>query len=66
MNENYTHILDLASKVDPPDDGILTRTLFNGDDVKAVIFGFGKGEECRFSYRCCGESRDGSEGSGEG
>ena len=41
----YTHIADLANEVTPPDDGILTRTLFNDDDVKAVIFGFGQGEE---------------------
>ena len=45
MNDNYTHIIDLAKEVEPPDDGILTRTLFNDDDVKAVIFGFGQGEE---------------------
>jgi quercetin dioxygenase-like cupin family protein len=42
---NYTHIIDLAKEVEPPEDGILTRTLFNDDDVKAVIFGFGQGEE---------------------
>jgi len=45
MNNSYTHIVDLAKEVEPPSDGILTRTLFNGDDVKAVIFGFGQGEE---------------------
>jgi quercetin dioxygenase-like cupin family protein len=45
MSDNYNHIIDLAKEVDPPSDGILTRTLFNNDDVKAVIFGFGKGEE---------------------
>lgn len=45
MNPSYTHIVDLAKEVDPPEDGILTRTLFNDDDVKAVIFGFGQGEE---------------------
>ena len=45
MNQSYTHILDLAKEVEPPEDGILTRTLFNDDDVKAVIFGFGQGEE---------------------
>ena len=45
MSNSYTHIVDLASEVEPPNDGILTRTLFNGDDVKAVIFGFGEGEE---------------------
>jgi quercetin dioxygenase-like cupin family protein len=45
MSNSYTHIVDLASEIEPPDDGILTRTLFNDDDVKAVIFGFGEGEE---------------------
>jgi quercetin dioxygenase-like cupin family protein len=45
VNPSYTHIVDLAKEVDPPEDGILTRTLFNDDDVKAVIFGFGQGEE---------------------
>ena len=45
MNQTYTHIIDLAKEVEPPEDGILTRTLFNDDHVKAVIFGFGQGEE---------------------
>jgi quercetin dioxygenase-like cupin family protein len=45
MSANFTHIVDLAKEVDPPSDGILTRTLFNDDDVKAVIFGFGPGQE---------------------
>lgn len=41
MSQAFTHIVDLAKEVEPPADGILTRTLFNNDDVKAVIFGFG-------------------------
>ena len=45
MSRSYTHITDLAQEVEPPDNGILTRTLLNADDVKAVIFGFGPGEE---------------------
>ncbi len=45
MSQPFTQIVDLAKEVEPPDDGILTRTLFNNDDVKAVIFGFGQGEE---------------------
>jgi quercetin dioxygenase-like cupin family protein len=45
MNDSFTHFVDLAKEVEPPSDGILTRTLFNDDDVKAVIFGFGQGEE---------------------
>ena len=45
MSHDYTHITNLAKEVEPPEDGILTRTLFNDDNVKAVIFGFGQGEE---------------------
>ena len=45
MSQSYTHITDLAKEVQPPDEGILTRTLFNDDNVKAVIFGLGQGEE---------------------
>lgn len=45
MSADYTHIVDVAREVEPPSDGILTRTLFNDDDVKAVIFGFGPGQE---------------------
>jgi quercetin dioxygenase-like cupin family protein len=45
MTNNYTHIVDLAREAEPPADGILSRTLFNDDHVKAVIFGFGQGEE---------------------
>jgi quercetin dioxygenase-like cupin family protein len=45
VNDNFTHIIDLAKEVEPPEDGILTRTLFNDDHVKVVIFGFGSGQE---------------------
>ena len=45
MSQGFTHTVDLAKEVEPPEDGILTRTLFNDDDVKAVIFGFGQAEE---------------------
>ena len=45
MNTGYTHIVDLAKEAEPPEDGILTRTLFNDDDLKAVLFGFGPGQE---------------------
>jgi len=41
----YTHINDLAKEAHPPEKGILSRTLFNDEKVKAVIFGFGQGEE---------------------
>ena len=41
----YTHVLDLAQEVQPPDKGILSRTLYNDDRLKAVAFGFAQGEE---------------------
>lgn len=45
MTTTYTRIIDLAKEVEPPDDGILTRTVFNDDHVKAVLFGFGAVQE---------------------
>lgn len=42
---NYTHILDLAKEAEPPADGILSRTIYQDDRVKAVVFGFGTGQE---------------------
>ncbi len=45
MNANYTQIFDLSKEAEPPANGILSRTIFNDDHVKAVIFGFGEGEE---------------------
>ena len=56
MSDNYMHIADLAKAVEPPEDGILTRTLFNDDNVKAVIFGFGQGVHRQKSD--CGEKAD--------
>src|SRR5262245_66604949 len=45
MATNYTHFSDLAKVVQPPDKGILSRTLFSDDRLKAVLFGFAQGEE---------------------
>jgi quercetin dioxygenase-like cupin family protein len=39
----YTHILDLAKEAEPPADGILSRTIFQDDKIKAVVFGFAQG-----------------------
>lgn len=41
----YTHILDLAKEAEPSADGILSRTVFQDDRLKAVVFGFGQGQE---------------------
>jgi quercetin dioxygenase-like cupin family protein len=45
MTTPYTHFSDLAREARPPDKGILSRTLFNDDRLKAVLFGFAAGEE---------------------
>ena len=42
---DYTVFLDLAKEVQPPDKGILSRTLFSDDRLKAVAFSFAQGEE---------------------
>ena len=42
---SYTHILDLVKEVEPPADGILSRTVFQDDRVKAVLFCFAQDEE---------------------
>jgi quercetin dioxygenase-like cupin family protein len=45
MTTAYTHFSDLAKEVQPPDKGILSRTLYNDDQLKAVAFAFAQGEE---------------------
>ncbi len=45
MTTTYTHISDRAKEAQPPEKGILSRTIFNDEKVKAVIFGFAQGEE---------------------
>ena len=41
----YTHVGDLAKEAQPPDKGILSRTLYTDDRLKTVLFGFAQGEE---------------------
>lgn len=41
----YTHFLDLAKEAEPPADGILSRTIFQDEKVKAVAFGFAQDQE---------------------
>jgi len=45
MTLPYTHVLDLAKEIQPPNKGILSRTLVNGDRLKAVPVGFAQGEQ---------------------
>ena len=43
MTTAYTQILDLAKVAEPSADGILSRTVFQDDRIKAVVFEFGQG-----------------------
>jgi quercetin dioxygenase-like cupin family protein len=45
VSDQYTHIVDLAKEATPPEHGILSHTIFDNDCVKAVVFGFGQGDE---------------------
>ncbi|QDV37693.1 cupin domain-containing protein [Tautonia plasticadhaerens] len=45
MNAAYTFTADLLTEAEPPEDGILSRTIYNDERVKAVLFGFGAGQE---------------------
>ena len=40
----YTHILDLAKEAEPPADGKSSKTIYQNDQIKAVVFGFGQGQ----------------------
>jgi quercetin dioxygenase-like cupin family protein len=38
-------VVDLAKAVTPPVDGIMSRAVFQDSQIKAVVFGFGSGQE---------------------
>ncbi len=40
-----THILELAKEAEPTTDGILSKTIYQDDQIKAVVFGFGQCQE---------------------
>ena len=43
--KTFAHFLDLAVETTPPADGIVSRTIFQDDKIKAVLFGFAKRQE---------------------
>lgn len=45
MPETFTLIADLLQEAPPPADGILSRTVYSDDRLKAIVFGFGAGQE---------------------
>ena len=42
---DYKYFASLAEEMEIPQDGILTRTLFETDLIKVVLFGFSPGQE---------------------
>jgi len=42
---SFIRFADLAAEVQIPENGILSRTLYNDDHVKVLVFGFAKGQE---------------------
>ena len=45
MEISYKLLPDLEAEVSIPENGILSRTLYNDDRLKVVIFGFAAGQE---------------------
>ena len=45
MTLPYKYMADLAKEMSPPEDGTLSRTIYHDDSLKAVLFGFGAGQE---------------------
>ncbi len=45
MNALYTMLDNLDCEIQPPVDGTLSRTIYQDDRLKVVLFGFGAGQE---------------------
>ncbi len=45
MTASYELVTDLPRQIAVPDDGTLSRTIFQDDHVKVVLFGFAAGQE---------------------
>jgi quercetin dioxygenase-like cupin family protein len=45
MSPEAAQIVNLPEAILPPTDGIMSRTVFQSERLKAVLFGFGPGQE---------------------
>lgn len=45
MDKPYLFLTDLAQQVEIPHNGILSRTLYQDEHVKVVLFGFDAGQD---------------------
>jgi quercetin dioxygenase-like cupin family protein len=45
MIDEYVFISDLAKEAEIPANGILSRTIYDDDQIKVLLFGFDRGQE---------------------
>lgn len=45
MEPGHHFLANVAAEVEIPTDGIISRTLYNDEDTKVVLFGFDRGQE---------------------
>jgi quercetin dioxygenase-like cupin family protein len=45
MANDFTLYHDLGKEADIPENGILSRTMYQDDHVKVILFGFAQGQE---------------------
>jgi quercetin dioxygenase-like cupin family protein len=45
MTPSFTLLADIVNQVQMPDDGTLSRTIYQDDGLKVVLFGFAAGQE---------------------
>jgi len=45
MTHTFTLLADVTHEIEPPPDGTLSRTIYQDDQLKAVLFGFSAGQE---------------------
>lgn len=45
MDDTFTLFADIAAEVEIPEDGVLSRPVFNSDRLRVVLFGLSAGQE---------------------
>lgn len=45
MSNLFTYVEDLRAEAPVPENGILSRTMYNDEHLKVVVFGFATGQE---------------------
>ena len=45
MTSPYSYLSNVSTSIEPPQDGTLSRTLHQDEQLKVVLFGFSQGQE---------------------